>query len=150
MGLVNQKYSITITDDFATDPVITQVVNFTESAYDNCDSKTVKILAGAEATWQEETPTLLFDYSTSVVPQNAKYVMLVTDTPIYLWAGKIPEIVDGSIVETNFPKTIVKNFLALSGSTPKIYAVNPSRGATAPTPDLHPVDAHIKMVLVYA
>lgn len=145
MALVNQKFTVTITDDFATDPVVNQTTNFTEDAYDNYEVNTVKIAAGAAASWDLDTPTLLFDFSTAPVPQNAKYVMLVVDNPIYIWVGASPEITEGEIIETTFPKIAVKNFFVLSGSTPKVYAVNPSRSA-----DVSPVDANIKMVIVYA
>lgn len=136
MGLINNKFTYTFTDDDSTDPVITETVNFTDDSGDNYTSTRHKIEAGEAETWQEEplaSEVSLFDLSTLSTPQRAKYIVIQTTSPIYVWFGKHPDR-DGSddIDTTASPEVRIDKLMVLAGptttgATMKMYAINPSR-----------------------
>lgn len=136
MGLINSKFTFTFTDDEATDPVVTETVNFTDDSGDNYTSTRHKIPAGAETTWVETASgdeVLLFDLSTLPSPQKAKYLVIQTINPIYVWFGKHPDRdITGNIDTTASPEIRIDKLMVVSGPantgvTSKVYAINPSR-----------------------
>lgn len=138
MGLVNNKFTFTFTDDDSSDPVVTETVNFTDNSGDNYTSTRHKIPAGSALTWQEEplaSEVTLLDLSTLSVPQKAKYLIIQTQNPMYIWFGKHPDRdIDGNIDTTASPETRVDKLLVIAGPAStgvisKIYAINPSRAA---------------------
>ena len=136
MALIKQVLTTTVTDDLSTDPDITVESNFTEDTYDKYDVRTIKIEAGAAGSvWTTDSATTLIDLSASA--EYAKYIIVTTDNPIYSWLGITPTV----STDTKFN---ISNVLVLSGSTDKLFAVNPSRAD-----DTSPVDCNIKVTYVY-
>jgi hypothetical protein len=143
MALISQKFTATITDD--RDPTTIQEVNFTDDAYSNYSVTSITLSpfnSSSHNDWKTVSTTTLFDASAFT---QAGYIIVKTDTPIYVWFGKEPER-DGSgaIDEVTSPKTVISRCLILSGGLTKLYAINPSKNTDTP-----PVTAHIKVTIVY-
>ena len=132
MALINNKFNFTLTDDTDSDPVIDQVVNFTDNAGDTYTTTVKKIVAGSADTWTEETETELMDLSGQSKKPN--YLVIQCDNPIYIWLGRtpardggVPDLIDTTVTpELRIERLMVVSAPA-SGSTNKIYAINPSR-----------------------
>ena len=146
MALISQKLTVTITDE--NDPTTTQVIDFTDDAYEN-----YWVMAAsmdpfdhtAYASWLNAPAQLIFDATAST---QAGYVVIKTDNPIYVWFGRTPARIgadpDDPIDETVTPKITVSNCLVVSGGVTKVYAIIPSKDDDAP-----PLTAHVKTTIVY-
>ena len=146
MAIVVNKFRFTVTDDTASDPTIDEEINFTDNSGDTYATIVKTLTAGDEDTWEEETATALMDLS--VEAERAKYLVITTNYPIYVWFGRTPEVAAGSIDTAVSPETRIDRLLVLAGpvttgSVLKIYAVNPSRA------DDTNLDAKVKITYVY-
>lgn len=137
MALINSKFHFTLTDDQASNPSIDQQINFTDNTGDTYTTTVKKIAPGASPStdWKEDTETELMDLTTQAV--RANYIIIQTDNPVYLFIGRTPArtadpvpLVDTAIT----PELRINRMMVISGpnsgSTYKIYAINPSREET--------------------
>jgi hypothetical protein len=136
MAVINNKFSFTLTDDAASDPIIDEVVNFTDNSGDTYFTKVKKLVPGDSTTaptWDLDTETTLLDLSSEGALIKAKYLVIQVDHPVYMWFGVAPtRDVDGKVDITVSPEFRVDRLMVVSGpagsgSVQKIYAINPDR-----------------------
>ena len=143
--LISNKFLGTVTDE--TDPETKIESNFTENSYENYATATVTITPGSATSWVDDTESTVIDLSSA--GRLARYIVLKSNAPAYLWLGRQPvRDIDGHIIENisagGFPKTGLNRLMVLDGSTDRIYAINPSR-----TTDPTPLTVKIRVVYVY-
>ena len=146
MAVVNHHFHATFTEDTASHPAVDVKQDWMDSSSSNDDKQKVYIPASVNTVWMSDIPVKVLDVSaeTAYAPngQRARYLVIETNSPVYLWFENDPTVAVGSPIVA-VPICVERMMMIegpLTGSIQKIWAVNPSR-----TTDPNPVTVELKM-----
>lgn len=127
MIILNNKYTVTFTDDSETIPSDGFTLNFIDNTNDGVAKVRRKVteMEQSQTDWLASTPVLLFDKSLIGDPGELTYLALQTSMPLYVWF-ELPTLVPG-VGGVDTPKHIkVKRLLVIDGAVETIYGINPA------------------------
>lgn len=112
MAIINQRYKVVLTDDYSTDPIITQEINYTNSLLDNHVTKTLSADSSGDGSIHSNIPVAVI-----VASDAARYVVIKSTKRLRMYiSATLPIDIDSY--------QFMASELILDGSINNLWAVN--------------------------